>query len=81
MPQAVRMVKPLTMIRVEGFSDSIKYRTEQLKDLLAPLLPKNAGISIDLDQKQTTADWKQIRDVQAFHGRQGSRLAHFRQAR
>lgn len=62
----------LTMIRVEGFSGSVKYRTEQLKELLAPLLPKNAAISLDLDQDKTTAEWKRVRDVEAFHSAQGA---------
>ena len=59
---------PLTMIRVEGFTGSIKYRTWKLKELLAGILPAKAEISIELDQTKAQDLWKLVRDVEPFHG-------------
>jgi glycolate oxidase FAD binding subunit len=64
--------EPVTMIRVEGFTESIKYRTGRLKELLAPLVPPTAQISIELDQVKNAAGWRWIRDVEAFHGAEGA---------
>ena len=55
--------KPLTAIRVEGFTESIKYRTGELKKLLSPLLPTSADLAIELDENRNADLWKQIRDV------------------
>jgi glycolate oxidase FAD binding subunit len=63
---------PLTMIRVEGFSDSIRYRTGRLKELIGPLVPSGTEIAIETDATKTAAGWKWIGDVEAFHGRQGA---------
>ncbi len=63
--------KPLTVIRVEGFTESIKYRTGELKKLLAPLLPPSAELAIELGENKNAELWKQIRDVEPFHDRNG----------
>lgn len=59
---------PLTLVRVEGFTASIKYRTEELKKLITPDLPSKAEISIDINPASTKKQWTAIRDVEAFHG-------------
>jgi len=64
--------EPVTVIRVEGFHESIKYRTGRLKELLAPLVPPTAQISIELDQANNASIWQRVRDVEAFHGRTGA---------
>jgi glycolate oxidase FAD binding subunit len=49
-----------TMIRVEGFKPSVKYRAEQLQTLFAPL-----GDVLITDNDSA---WKSLRDVEPFHG-------------
>ncbi len=63
---------PLTLVRVEGFTESIKYRTEELKKLIAPTLPSQAEINIDIDPVSTRKQWNAIRDIEAFQGREGA---------
>lgn len=58
---------PVTMVRVEGFSSSVAYRAERLKDLLAG----SGDIGIETDADKTAAGWKWVRDVEAFHGMAG----------
>jgi glycolate oxidase FAD binding subunit len=57
-----------TLIRVEGFTESIKYRTQELKKLIAPLLNSNAEINIDIDPASTKRQWTAIRDLEVFQG-------------
>ena len=54
----------VTMIRVEGFADSVTYRADKLRDLLAPF----GEVSIVTDDE---ADWHAVRDVRAFEGQEG----------
>ncbi|MGJ8621262.1 MAG: FAD-binding protein [Yoonia sp.] len=54
----------LTMIRVEGFADSVAYRAGQLQALLAPF----GEVTIDADAK---TDWTAVRDVSAFADQTG----------
>lgn len=56
---------PLTMIRLEGFSDSVAYRADRLRGLLG------GDITIETRPEQAAARWKWLRDVAAFHGRGG----------
>ncbi|MGB7285906.1 MAG: glycolate oxidase subunit GlcE [Salaquimonas sp.] len=56
-----------TLVRVEGFEQSIKYRTEQLKQLFKPMIAGAGEISIDMDEGSTVSHWKDIRDVKPFH--------------
>lgn len=58
---------PVTMIRVEGFTDSVAYRTERLQSLLAEF----GRSTVETDPERTAAGWKWVRDVEAFHGQAG----------
>jgi len=58
---------PVTMIRLEGFADSVTYRAGELQKLLA-----DAGsLTLETDPDRTAAIWRDIRDVAPFHGRGG----------
>lgn len=63
--------KAETLVRIEGFEESIKYRSAQLEHLLTHHIPKSAGLSVDLDPETTLASWHGIRDVKPFHGKSG----------
>ncbi len=54
---------PVTMIRIEGFEESVRYRSEQLKGKLGAF----GEINIERSLERTGAGWKWIRDVQLFH--------------
>ena len=59
---------PVTMIRLEGFENSVAYRGEQLTQLLASVgTPK-----FETDAEKTAAGWAYLRDVTPFHGRDGN---------
>jgi glycolate oxidase FAD binding subunit len=58
---------PVTMLRLEGFGDSVAYRAGRLRDLLAPY----GSARIEDDPDKIASDWASIRDVGAFHGRDG----------
>jgi glycolate oxidase FAD binding subunit len=58
---------PLTMIRVEGFENSVAYRTAELQKILSAF----GEAKIDTDTDRTAAAWRSIRDVEVFHGRDG----------
>ncbi len=58
---------PVTMIRIEGFEESVRYRAIRLRDLLQDF----GHIDIETDQERIAAGWKWIRDVEAFQGREG----------
>jgi glycolate dehydrogenase FAD-binding subunit len=58
---------PVTMIRAQGFAASVRYRSEKLRDLLAPF----AAADIDTSNR-AQEDWQWVRDVEAFAGRQGA---------
>jgi len=55
---------PVTMIRVEGFATSVAYRTEMLRELLAPF----GEITIEIGDG---VDWQAVRDVSAFADQDG----------
>ncbi|MFZ1814625.1 MAG: glycolate oxidase subunit GlcE [Rhizobiaceae bacterium] len=59
---------PVTMIRVEGFEASVKYRSQKLQDLLR----QHGEAEIETDQARIAALWKGIRDVETFHGKAGA---------
>ena len=50
---------PVTMLRIEGFEDSVKYRAGKLQELLRPY----GEVEITIDYG---ADWKDVRDVTAY---------------
>lgn len=56
--------KPVTMIRLEGFGASVKYRAEKLRGELASF----GKAEIETDPDRTAAGWRYIRDVEPFHG-------------
>lgn len=58
---------PVTMIRVEGFENSVIYRAKQLQELLAGY----GESSIETDQDRTISGWKWVRDVEGFADREG----------
>jgi glycolate oxidase FAD binding subunit len=57
----------LTMIRIEGFEKSVAYRAEQLKSRLAAF----GEVAVDTKADKIAADWKRLRDVEAFAGKPG----------
>ena len=58
---------PVTMIRIEGFADSVAYRAEALKTQLAGY----GEIAVETDPEKTAAGWRWVRDVEAFAGQPG----------
>ncbi len=58
---------PLTMLRLEGFENSVAYRAQQLMAELAGF----GAIELETDAQAGAARWKAIRDVQAFAGLDG----------
>ncbi|MCB1366358.1 MAG: FAD-binding protein [Rhodobacteraceae bacterium] len=56
---------PLTMIRLEGFADSVAYRAGKLRESLA------GDVRIETDPARAAALWRWLRDVAAFHRRAG----------
>jgi glycolate dehydrogenase FAD-binding subunit len=63
---------PVTMIRLEGFEDSVRYRAGRLAELLAAVAGGAGGVSVETDQARVAAGWRYIRDVEAFHGKPGA---------
>lgn len=57
----------VTMIRIQGFKASVKYRTEKLRELLAQFGPADIETSA-----RTKAGWKWVRDVEGFAGEDGA---------
>ena len=57
---------PVTMIRIEGFEGSVRYRAEKLLRMFTGL-----DARIEDDPIKVTAGWKWLRDVQAWHGLDG----------
>jgi len=53
---------PVTMIRIEGFADSVTYRAGRLRAALADYGP----FDVETDPDRTTAGWVHVRDVRGF---------------
>lgn len=53
-----------TLLRIEGFENSVKYRSEKLQSLLSQF----GEISVKSDAQ----NWQNIRDVKPFHGKSGN---------
>lgn len=59
---------PVTMLRLEGFEESVTYRMDALRRHLA----SEAETVIETSPEKTAAGWKWVRDVELFHGRPGN---------
>ncbi|WP_208350678.1 glycolate oxidase subunit GlcE [Pseudaestuariivita rosea] len=59
--------RAMTMLRLEGFEQSVKYRTDQLKDVLASF----GDITVEDDPDKSAAIWKASRDVMGFKQAEG----------
>ena len=53
---------PETLMRIEGFAESVTYRLGRLTDLLAPFGP----VSTEEDPAAISRIWEQVRDVTPF---------------
>src|SRR6056297_1622311 len=58
---------PVTMARIEGFENSVAYRAGELKKILSAF----GEVKIETDPERTFAEWRSVRDVEAFHGSDG----------
>ncbi|MGR3814942.1 MAG: FAD-binding protein [Cognatishimia activa] len=59
---------PVTMIRIEGFEESVAYRLAQLKELLG----RFGDVAIETDPARTKAGWAWVRDCSVFEGKVGN---------
>ncbi len=59
--------EPVTMVRIEGFADSVAYRAGQLKTLLR----QYGDAKVETDPQTCVASWRWVRDVETFHGKAG----------
>jgi glycolate oxidase FAD binding subunit len=58
---------PRTMIRIEGFEGSVKYRAERLQDLLG----RFGDVDVSLNDKANSQAWIDVRDVKLVADGQG----------
>ena len=58
---------PETLIRLEGFADSVAYRAGKVQALLGDV----GRFALETDAERCAAIWRDVRDVAAFHGRAG----------
>ncbi len=56
-----------TLLRVEGFADSVAYRAGRLRDLLGEF----GEVGVLDDPAHVAAMWQEVRDVAPFHGCEG----------
>lgn len=56
-----------TLIRIEGFAQSVGYRAGALSGRLAPFGP----VRVERDPEACAALWREVRDVAPFHGAAG----------
>ena len=56
-----------TMLRIEGFAESVAYRAGRLRELLGGF----GEVGVLDDPVQVSAMWQDVRDVAAFQGREG----------
>ena len=56
-----------TVLRIEGFADSVAYRAGRLAEVLAPF----GTVAVETDAARIAESWRDIRDVRAFAGRGG----------
>ncbi len=53
-----------TLLRIEGFPDSVTYRAGRLGDLLRP----SGGVAVEHDPVRVAETWARVRDSAPFHG-------------
>ncbi|WP_294612721.1 FAD-binding protein, partial [uncultured Roseovarius sp.] len=58
---------PTTLLRLEGFENSVAYRAAELQSMLADL----GQITVDASPEETEATWAAIRDVAPYHDAMG----------
>lgn len=56
--------RAVTLIRLEGFESSVRYRAERLTGLLAEF----GDVGVEMNAAKCSVVWKWVRDVEAFHG-------------
>ncbi len=62
-----------TLLRVEGFADSVRYRAGRLRELLAARFGRQArGVEVIDDAARSDSAWAFVRDVGPFHGAPGA---------
>ncbi|SPF81240.1 FAD-binding protein [Pseudoprimorskyibacter insulae] len=57
---------PVTMIRVEGFAESVRYRSGRLAALFA-----GRDVTVETDPERVAAGWRYVRDAEPFHAAPG----------
>ena len=58
---------PVTMIRLEGFENSVRYRAQALQSALS----EYGAFEVETDPARTAADWDSIRNVAPFGAQDG----------
>ncbi len=58
----------VTLIRVEGFAESVRYRAGELQKRLS----EYGESTVETDAELAAAAWKRVRDVEPFHDRLGA---------
>ena len=58
---------PVTMVRLEGFEASVRYRADRLRKELAEF----GDVAVETSPDRTAAGWKWVRDVAKFHDVEG----------
>ncbi len=59
--------QPITMLRIEGFEESVTYRAKALQKVLSEF----GESSVELDQDRIASQWRWVRDAKAFHDHDG----------
>jgi glycolate oxidase FAD binding subunit len=58
---------PVTMLRIEGFAQSVTYRLAQLQALFP-----DCAVRVETDAARVAEGWRYIRDVAPFHDQEGA---------
>jgi len=57
-----------TLVRIEGFAQSVAYRSDSLAEVLAAF----GAVRVERDRDAVAALWRGVRDAAPFHGRPGA---------
>lgn len=63
---AARKDGAAALVRVEGFADSVAYRSAQLAELLARDVPADATVTVETAPDEVSDTWRRIGDVADF---------------